>query len=168
MPFTDRMMLKITQIARLRLTGVKDVVIARTVGLRPCSLVRILRTPDYKEYESSILQGHLSKMDENLANNRDLMLHRQKAAVSMAQRTIIEVAQQRLDLRSALSAAKEILDRDPDRTLVKEQPVRITNDPRSAGVPEGLFEAVSKDADGVAVSVSQRLRQINSKKEADA
>lgn len=161
MPFTDRMMLKISQIARLRLTGVKDKVIADTLHLSGPGLARILKTVDYKEYETALLQGHLTEMDKKLAENRDLMRKTATDNVPMALQTIIDVARQRADLRSALSAARELLDRDPDHTFSRETIIRApAGSVVTTGLPAALFESISKDADGVAVSVSQRLKQI--------
>lgn len=154
---SNRMLLKIAQIARMRLAGVKDVAILRSLGLTQSGFSRIIRTTFYQEHEQALLEGQISKMDEILAQKRDLMKHQWEGPyVSAAQRTIIEVATQRRDLRSALSAAKEILDRDPARTFCRTaDAVQLP----AAGIqlPASLFEAIARDADGVTASVQQRM-----------
>ena len=151
-----RMMLKISQIARLRLALIKDVIIARHLGITHSTLVRIIRTSDYQEYEQSLLQGHLSKMDEKLAGRADLIQKEARQAVPMALRTVIEVAMQRKDLKSALAASKELLQMDPDRTLVDAKTEAMQP---ATGLPQALFEALVKDSDGVAASINTKLNE---------
>lgn len=162
MPASPRMMLKITQIARLRIAGVKDVVIAQHLNITNAGLQRILRTPDYKEYEEAYLAGHLSQMDERLAGKVDLIGKQARAAVPMALRTIIEVAMQRKDLKSALAASKEILDRDPEKTLAKDM---VSAGP-GASLPQVLFDSVAKDADVVAAESNRKIKEALTKPQA--
>jgi hypothetical protein len=155
MPASPRMMLKITQIARMRISGIKDVTIARHLNITNAGLQRILRTSDYIEYEEAILAGHLSKMDERLAGKVDLLGKQARAAVPLALRTIIETAMQRKDLKTALAASKEILDRDPDRTLVKDQ----VGNGNGQSLPQMLFDSVAKDADIVAAEANKKVKE---------
>jgi len=157
------MLLKIAQIARMRTAGIKDVQIARALNITNSGLQRILRTHEYIDYEEAYFQGHLSKMDEKMAGKIDLLNRHMRAAVPMALRTIMDVAMQRKDLKSALAASKEILDRDPDRTFNAD----VTHDAPGAGLPTALFESLVKDADGVAVAVKKKLDE-KSLQKADA
>ena len=167
MPFSSRMMLRITLIARMRLAGIKDLAIAKAQRLSNSGLQRILRTSDYIEYEEALLHGQLSKMDEALAENVDVLKAQHRVMRTMAERTVMEIAMKRRDLRSALGAAKEILDRDPDRLFVKDSIV-APGPASSAGLPASLFQAIARDADGVATSVNLRLRTLEKQEIADA
>lgn len=141
---TNRMAIKLHQIARMRVAGVKDVVIAQQMNLSTPGLARILALPEYQDLEQSILLGHVSKMDEALAGKIDVIRAEFKHGVPLAMRTMVEIVQQRRDLRSALAAASEILDRDPDRTYAKSQ--------RSASQEgDGVANAAPLPADTLAV-----------------
>ena len=141
----------------MRLAGIKDTAIARALLMSYGNLQRIIRTVDYREYEEALLHGHLSKMDEKLAQKRDLMDGMARVAVPSALRTIIEVANQRKDLRSALAAAKDILRIDPDRTFAIEGEHRVGANATTPGLPASLFDSITKDADGVSIAVGQKL-----------
>ena len=96
-------------------------------------------------------------MDERLADNADLMGRQMKIAVPMALQTIIETAMQRRDLKSALLASKEILNSDPDRRFVSATDSRSEGVSREQSLPAVLFEALTKDADGVSASVAKKV-----------
>lgn len=162
MPASPRMMLKIAQIARMRIAGIKDTSIATHLNITNSGLQRILRTPDYQEYEEAIFAGHLSKMDERLAGKVDLLGKQARAAVPMALRTIIEVAMQRRDLKSALAASKEILDRDPDRVLAKD----VATAGPGQSLPQVLFDSIAKDADIVASESNKKIKEAIQKPQA--
>lgn len=154
------MMLLVAQIARMRICGIKENVIAGALNLKPAVVYRIVRTPSYQEHEAALMVGHLSKMDEKMASNRSLLWGMQRMAVPMAQRRIIEVAMQSRDLKSALAASKEILDRDPDRTLAADQ-LKRPDENAAEGLPTALFDAITKDADGVSVAVKSKLSKLD-------
>lgn len=113
--------IKIPQIARWRLAGIKDTTIGQMLGMSSGGLARLLATEEYKEYEAALLNGHLSKMDEALAGRVNLIQKEFSAGVPAAVRCLLDTVTQRKDLKASLEAAKEILDRDPDRTLVKNK-----------------------------------------------
>jgi hypothetical protein len=143
--------IRIPQIARMRVAGLKDAVIAATVGLSPPGLARILALPEYKEVEDSILQGTISKMDLALAGRADLCRQEFKVGVPMAMRTLLDTVQQRRDLRASLKAAEEILDRDPDRTFVKVSKVEpAVQTPTLTGE---VLQALAPQADKVTSSL---------------
>jgi hypothetical protein len=112
--------IRLQQIARYRITGrIGDARIAELVGLTPPGLARILALPEYKELEESLLEGHISQMDEELSGNLEELRSNMRTAVPLALRSLVETVQQRRDLRAALAAAKEIIELDPDRTFTK-------------------------------------------------
>jgi hypothetical protein len=58
-------------------------------------------------------------MDEALAGRTKEMRQAFESAVPAAMRTLVEAVTQRRDLRAAIDASREILDRDPKRTFAK-------------------------------------------------
>lgn len=148
MPASTRLQIKMQQIARMRVTGIKDVVIASTLQLSNSGLQRILRLPDYIELEEAILNGHLSKMDETMSQNLHAMKTEMSYAVPLALRTLVDACAQKRELRTAIAAAAEILDRDPKRTFAKG---RVGDGPNTgSGVPAELLASVNAEGDGVA------------------
>lgn len=114
--------IRIPQIVRYRVVGnLKDAQIASLVGMTPAGLSQLLMSQEYKDAEQAYLLGHVSKMDEAAAGKIDVIRNEARVGVPVALRTIIEVATQRKDLKAALEASKELLDRDPDRTLAKSK-----------------------------------------------
>jgi hypothetical protein len=139
--------LRIPQIARMRVAGHRDAIIAQTVGLTPAGLARILALPEYKDVEQAVLQGTISKMDMALAGRADLLRQEFKVGVPLAMRTLLEAVQQRRDLRAALEASKELLDRDPDRVFAK-----ASRQPEAPTVPTlsgEVLQALAPSADAV-------------------
>jgi hypothetical protein len=113
--------IRIQQVARYRIAGrLKDTEIAEIVGMTPAGLKYLLTTPAYVELEESLLSGRISQMDMQLAEDLERMKGSFRVAIPVAARTLLEVVQQRRDLRSALAAASEILDRDPQHTFSKQ------------------------------------------------
>jgi len=111
---SSKVRIRMEQIARLRVGGMKDAQIAALVGLTPAGVARIVGTPEYRELQETILTVHLANLDKALARE-DFTV-----AVRAAFNTLLEATTQRKDLKAAVSAAKEILDRDPARTLTKD------------------------------------------------
>jgi len=105
------------QIARLRVGGMKDAQIARLVGLTSAGVARIAGTAEYRKLEETILKSHVANLDKVLADQIADSRRDFTAAVRAALDTLLETTMQRKDLRAAVSAAREILDRDPARTL---------------------------------------------------
>lgn len=108
------------QIARMRVRGLADAVIASAVGLTPPGLSRIIALPEYKDLEQSILDGVCSQMDQALAGNAEAMRREFKVGVPLAMRALLDGVMQRRDLKASMIAAREILDRDPDRVFAKQ------------------------------------------------
>lgn len=115
-----KILFKLNQIARYRLfSGMKDSSIAALVGLSQSGLSRIISLPEYQEIEHQLLEGGITKLDEAVAGKAEEMKAAFKVGTPAAMRTLIEVVTQRRDLRAAVAASIEVLDRDPDRTFVK-------------------------------------------------
>ena len=121
-------------------------------------LQRILRTSEYRDIEQCLLEGTLSKLDFQIAQNTTLLHKMIEPAVPAALQAMVDSVVQRRDLRTALAAAKEILDRDPKRQFVSsKQPTAVQAD----ALPSALIEAISRDSDGVATAVSAKLKNLN-------
>lgn len=142
--------LRMPQIARLRVQGQKDSVIAAAVGLTPAGLARILSLPEYKDIENAVLNGTVTKMDQQLAGNRAALMQEFKVGVPLAMRTLLEAVQQRRDLRTAMAAASEILDRDPDRVFAKNK----AEGPQVPTLDGNALAALTGHADSAAKQVS--------------
>lgn len=137
--------LKIPQIARWRVAGITDQTIAKMLGMSTSGLARILATPEYLEYESCILQGHLTAMDRALSGKVEAIRQELRQAVPGALRTVVEVAMQRRDMKAAFAAAKEILDRDPDRILPNNG-----EELAAPGVPAEVLQEAAKQGNEIA------------------
>lgn len=136
--------IKVPQIARWRIAGVSEVKIADLLGVTVQSIRQIVQSQEYVDEETSLLNAHLSAMDEALAGKVDVIRQNFRAAVPAAMRCLVDAVTQRKDLKSAMAAAKEILDRDPDRTLTTVQP-RAEEDATQKQVPdEVLAQAVAE------------------------
>src|SRR5262249_40434574 len=113
------MKIRIEKVARLRVQGVKDIVIQQMLQIQPPAFKYLINLDEYKEVEDQILEGHLTEIDKATAGQADVLRQQMREAVPTALRTVLDAARQRRDLRTALSAAGEILDRDPDKLFVK-------------------------------------------------
>lgn len=113
----SKVCIRMEQIARLRVGGMKDAQIARLVGLTSAGVARIAGTAEYRKLEETILKSHVANLDKVLADQIADSRRDFTAAVRAALDTLLETTMQRKDLRAAVSAAREILDRDPARTL---------------------------------------------------
>lgn len=150
-------MYKLNQIARLRLfSGMKDYAIAQLVGLSQGGLSRILALPEYQETERQLLEGGITKLDEAVAGKQEEMKKLFAPAVPAAMRTLVEAVGQRRDLRAAVSAAIEVLDRDPDRTFVKASRSAASgiNESAAAQVPSGVLSQAISATQSVASAVA--------------
>lgn len=111
---SSKLLIRIQQIARYRVTGrFSDTRIAEMVGLSAAQLRTVLQTSQYIEIEESLLEGRLSKIDEELEDQDDRLQEKAELMVPAALNALLEAVLQRRDLRASLVAAKEILDRDP-------------------------------------------------------
>lgn len=148
--------LRIQRVARMRVAGIKDSVIQLREGVTPPAFHYLINLPEYKEVEDAVFDGTISKMDAALAGNVDELRREVRGAVPAALRTVIEVANQRRDLKTALAASLELLDRDPDRVAQKSKPNEIPID--GIRLPDGIIDVVSKEADKVSNEVNTRIQ----------
>ena len=152
---TPKVNIKIEQIARMRVHGgISDGRIAELLGLTRSGLSRILSLPEYIQAEQCILQGVTSGMDEALAGKAEEMKKVFSVGVPAAMRTLLETVTQRRDLRAAMEAAKEILDRDPDHTFTK-----LKDMPADAGmptyqIPGAMLDNAAQDAAKIAAEIA--------------
>lgn len=150
---TPKVKIAMEQICRLRVAGIRDGVIAAKLGYTQAGLSRILALDEYKELEESILTGVVSKMDEALSGNVKAMTKYFETTVPVALRTLFETVTQRRDLRAAMSAATEILDRDPQGTFSKKR-VGLNED--TPQVSTAMLDSLTPDADKVAQEIKDK------------
>lgn len=152
---TPKVNIKIEQIARMRVHGgIADGRIAELLGLTRSGLSRILALPEYMQAEQAILQGVTTGMDEALAGKADEMKRVFSVGVPAAMRTLLETVTQRRDLRAAMEAAKEILDRDPERTFAKARDMKSDSMIPVYAVPGALLDNAAQDAAKIAVEIA--------------
>ncbi len=156
---TPKVRITIEQIARMRVAGIRDSIIAVRVGLTQSGLSRIVALPEYRDLEEAILQGQLSKMDEALAGKIEALKAQFELYVPVAVRTLFETCAQRRDLRAAMSASVEILDRDPAGTFSKKR--FAIGDEGSPTVSAEMLAGLSTAADGVASEVKTAVGASN-------
>jgi hypothetical protein len=149
MPFTLKIPnIKIPQIARWRIAGVSDKKIGDMLGMSVSGLARLLATPEYVEYEAALMNGHLMAMDRALAGKVEAIHNELRQAVPAACRALVDIVTQRRDMKAAFAAAKEILDRDPDRTL----PATASQEAVAPGVPAAVLDAAAEAGNAIASS----------------
>ncbi len=173
-----RVNIRIQQIARYRVSGrLTDKQIGEIMGMSPAGLKYLINTPAYVDFEQSLFEGHISKMDMELAGNVEELRSHFRVAVPVAARTLLEVVQQKRDLRASLDAAKEILDRDPEHVFAKQSrnnplagdfvPGNSFN-PDSLGVGspvEGMLASMTADATKVTVQITATNTSCTSKEQ---
>lgn len=116
----SKLYIRMQNVARYRTSGrFNDTRVAELAGLSPSGLAQLIRNPDYIEIENALLEGRLSRIDEQLAGEAEAQKEVMRRAVPAALTALIEGVQQRRDLKTALACAKEILDRDPDKTFAE-------------------------------------------------
>ena len=138
---------KIPQIVRWRIAGVTDIHIARLLGIGLAALQAIYRLPEYQAQETAYLNGHISAMDKAMAGRVDAIRDECRQAVPAALRALVDCVTQRKDLKAALAASKELLDRDPDRILpsvAKEDEAKLASQ-----VPEAILEAAAERGNSI-------------------
>lgn len=136
--------LKIEQIARMRVYGISNTKICQLLGYSMGGLARLITLPEYLDTEKSILLGVTGQMDTALAGRSDEMKRTFAVGVPLAMRTLLEICGQRRDLRSANSAAQEILDRDPENTFSKKRETGISP---FQTVPDGILNNATAEGD---------------------
>lgn len=150
--------LRIQRVARMRVAGIKDSVIQLREGITPPAFHYLINLPEYKEVEDAVFDGQISAMDRAIAGNVETLRQEVRGAVPAALRTVIEVANQRRDLKTALAASLELLDRDPDRVAQKSKPSEIPVD--GVRLPDNIIDMVSKEADKVSTEVNNPTTRI--------
>jgi hypothetical protein len=148
--------MRIERVARMRVAGIKDSVIQIREGITPPAFHYLVNLDEYKDKEESLFHGAISQMDQAIAGNVDLLRHEVRTAIPAALRTVIEVANQRRDLKTALAASLELLDRDPDRVAQKSKPSEIPID--GVRLPDGVIDMVSKEADKTVGEINNTKR----------
>ena len=154
--------IRIEQIARYRIAGIRDFRIAEILKISPATLKFITDKVEYKEVEESLLLGHLTEMDLALAGQVDPLRQEVRNAVPAALRCLVDAVNQRRDLRTALAASVEILKRDPDRVAPDlERASRIGDDPLAAmrTIPASLMEETARAADVTAEQLAKKRVQ---------
>jgi hypothetical protein len=147
MPFTLKIRnIKIPQIARWRIAGVSDKMIAQEMHMTVSGLAQLLATQEYQDYEAALMNGHLTAMDAALKGKVNLIHEELRQAVPAAVRFLVDAVTQRRDMRTAFAAAKEILDRDPDRTL----PATDSEAAVAPGVPAAVLDAAAIEGNKIA------------------
>lgn len=148
------MSIKIAQIARWRVAGVPMARCAELLGMTAVGVKHIVDSQDYKDYEAAILNGHLSAMDEALAGRVSEIRREMKVAVPAALRCLVDAVTQRRDLPTALAAAREILKRDPDRTLVEQNQEAV-----APGIPAEVLDAAVLDSNKTAEHFAEKNQE---------
>ena len=152
--------IRIEQIARYRIAGIRDFRIAEILKITPAALKFITEKIEYKEVEEALLVGHLTEMDLALAGQVDPLRQEVRNAVPAALRCLVDAVNQRRDLRTALAASVEILKRDPDRVAPDlERGVRggdgETLDYMKT-IPQSMMEETARSADVVATQLTNK------------
>lgn len=146
--------IKIPQIIRWRAAGISEKKIADLLGMTVQAIRQICTTPEYLEEEEAYMNAHLSKMDEALAGKIDVIHQNFRAAVPAAMRALVDAVTQRRDLKTAIAAAGEILDRDPDKTLVKNKPA-TTGEQDAPRLPEEVLAQAVKESNAIAAALNK-------------
>lgn len=153
--------IRIEQIARYRIAGIRDFRIAEILKITPAALKFITEKVEYKEVEEALLIGHLTEMDLALAGQVDPLRQEIRNAVPAALRCLVDAVNQRRDLRTALAASVEILKRDPDRVAPDlERGARgMDGEGEFAGmktIPQSMMEETARSADIVATQLTNK------------
>lgn len=155
--------IRIEQIARYRIAGLRDIRIAEILKITPAALKFITDKVEYKEVEEALLIGHLTEMDLALAGQVDPLRQEVRNAVPAALRCLVDAVNQRRDLRTALAASVEILKRDPDRVapdLERGSSIR-PEDPFEGmkTIPQSLMDETARQADITAGQLAKKRVQ---------
>lgn len=141
--------LRIQRVARMEVVGISDRAICENEGFDAPALKYLRGLKEYQEVKEDILQGHLTEMDRAMAGKVDIMRQEIRNAVPSALRCLIDVVNQRRDLRTALSAASELLDRDPDRVFLKAKAPDSTAPGEGVRLPDTIIEESTRQADSM-------------------
>lgn len=152
-------LMKLNTIARLRLfSGMKDGPIATLCGMTQSGLSRLIALPEYQEIEQQQLAGGITKLDEAVAGKAEEMKKIFAPAIPAAMRTLQEMVLQRRDLRAAVAASIEVLDRDPEHTFAKANRGAIAGTEANR-VPAGVLATALTATNEVAKAVASQQPQ---------
>lgn len=140
--------------------GLKDEQIARMIGLTVSGLHTIKQRPEYKTLIRDLMAGAQVQYDAALALDADKMREEFAVGVPTAMRTLVEACTQRKDLKTALEASKELLDRDPKRTFVKPG-LKTGTGAEAPQLSEGILNQFSKGADSIAATLATPREKVN-------
>src|SRR5829696_2602590 len=79
-----KVMLKIQQIARMRVRGMKDAQIAAHFQLSTQGLARLVGSEEYKEVENQVLNGVVTAWDQTLGNDINALRQAYKSTLPVA------------------------------------------------------------------------------------
>jgi len=152
--------IRIEQIARYRIAGIRDFRIAEILKITPAALKFITEKVEYKEVEEALLIGHITEMDLALSGQIDPLRQEIRNAVPAALRCLVDAVTQRRDLRTALAASVEILKRDPDRVAPDLERAARTSEGDALDymktIPQSMMEETAKSADIVATQLANK------------
>ena len=140
--------LRIQRIARMEIVGISDRSICANEKMDYPALQYLRKLPEYQEVKEDLLQGHLTEMDRAIAGKVDILRQEVRAAVPGALRCLLDAVNQRKDLRTALAAAGEILDRDPDRIFPKSKALESVNT-EGVRIPDTIVDMTTEEADAI-------------------
>lgn len=148
--------IKIPQIVRWRIAGISEVKIADLLGMTVQAVRQIVASQDYKDEEEAILNGHLSAMDEALAGKVAVIHQQFRNAVPAAMRALVDAVTQRKDLKTAIAAAGEILDRDPDRILSKRSAKQSGEEDNAPKLPDEVLTQAVTESNEIAKALNRK------------
>lgn len=135
-----KLMLKLARIARLRLfSGMTDGMICSLLQISQSGLSRIIALPEYQDIENQLSAGDLTELDQALAGKKDELKAAFRPLVPAAMRALQDAVCQRKDLKTAVVAAREILQNDPDKVFV-------AGAPKGEELPTGVLTAAAQAA----------------------
>lgn len=153
--------IRIEQIARYRIAGLRDIRIAEILKITPAALKFICDKVEYKEVEEALLIGQLTEMDLALAGQIEPLRQEVRNAVPAALRCLVDAVNQRRDLRTALAASVEILKRDPDRVApdLERKSGPTDEEGRLLTIPQSLMDETARQADVTASELAKKRLQ---------
>ncbi len=121
------------------------------LGVGRWTVNRIAGTREYKDAEASFVLGETSKLDELLGSKQEIMRTYFASSVPAAMRALVEMVQQKSDLKARLAASVELLDRDPKRSFVTARDAVSLSRPNADGtnaptLPESMIEEIGRKA----------------------
>ena len=152
----QRLLIKIPQIARWKIAGIPETRIAQLLKMTPQGVGVITASQEYKEYEAALLNQHLGRMDAELEGRVEVLRDELRGAVPAALRCLVEVAKQRKDLKAAMAASIELLDRDPDKTLAKNPG---EGDGEHPDVPAAVLDAAVEAGNNIATTYTDKAKE---------